>query len=196
MTVSRWVTGASRIDEPLQAKVAKALGVSVEQLLACFAPKAGTGLPPSPAAEPARRHDVRPITGEMELREVNYYGEICAGRREVIFDGIPLHTDNIFMKIPSGKKVGIFLVTGDCMDDNTPDAIHEGDKIVVVEQSWAAPRDVVVCLLDDHLTLKQIKHIDGETVLYPRNPKHKPRVVKGEFKILGVVLRIFRDLKR
>lgn len=188
MTVSRWGTGNSRVDESMQAKVAKALGVSIPELMSCFGPR---------ASSMATLHsDAVPVPGTLEIREVNYYGELCAGMRNYIFDGIPLSTENIFMKIPGGIKVGIFKVTGDCMDDNSPEAIRSGDKIVVAEQNWANPGDIIVCTLDGALMVKELKHHDGKTLLQPRNPKHKPITVTGEFKILGVVLRSYRDHKR
>lgn len=169
----------------------KELKISRQKFMACFLDRAVQG-----AATAAHVSNLVPVPGVMELREVNYYGELSAGRRNYIFDGVPLSTENIFMKIPSGLKVGTFKVTGDCMDDNTPEAIRAGDKILVAEQDWADPNDIIVCTLDGALMVKQLKHQDGKTLLQPRNPKHKAIVVTGEFKILGVVLRSYRDYKR
>jgi phage repressor protein C with HTH and peptisase S24 domain len=121
------------------------------------------------------------------------FGNVCAGGTNFSFDASPANYLPISLPIPQGRRVGAWLVKGDCMDDGSVDAIRQGDTIVVMEQADADSGKIVVAMLNGEITVKQIVRKDGHIELKPKNTKHKPIIVKtGDFKILGVVIYSFR----
>lgn len=194
-TVSRWLSTGKPPKEDSRQRVADELGISLMELMSCFNEKGAHTLSQIADPLPVRFSDVHPVPG-ISVREVYYFGEVSASKPNLPFDAIPLSSENLYMAVPNGARLGIFKIMGDCMDDNSPEGLHPGDKVLVSEQSHAEPGDIIIALVDNELTIKELKHIDGNVVLQPRNPKHKPIIVKGEFRILGVVLRSFHDFKK
>ena len=82
-------------------------------------------------------------------------------------------------------------VTGDSMVDA---GIREHDLVVVRQQAVAESGDIVVALLEDEATVKQLFIRDERIELRPENPKHRPIPVGPDdgLRILGKVVAVRR----
>jgi len=88
-------------------------------------------------------------------------------------------------------------VSGDSM---IGDGIHDGDLVLVRQQSTARPGEIVVARIDDEATVKRF-YPEGERIrLQPSNPRLAPIYVSPDdgrdVQILGVVVGLFRQYAR
>jgi len=86
----------------------------------------------------------------------------------------------------SGDIVAVRAV-GDSMADA---GIQSGDYILVQFTDNIKNGDRVAAIVGDMVTVKRFERREGVTILYPENkdPKYKPIVLRGDFKIAGRVL--------
>ena len=85
-------------------------------------------------------------------------------------------------------------VAGDSMIDA---GIHDGDTVIVRQQSVADDGEIVAALLpgpaEDEATVKRIRHQDGRVMLIPENPRLQPfEMTDGS--LLGKVVAVLRKL--
>ncbi len=75
--------------------------------------------------------------------------------------------------------------------------IHDKDLVLVQLQNWANNGDWVVALVDNEATIKEFHKKSDHILLLPRssNQGYKPMILNEEFKIQGVVKKIFSDLE-
>jgi repressor LexA len=127
--------------------------------------------------------------------EVPIVGNVAAGTPI-------LAAENIEAAIPVAEKVArppytyFFLrVKGDSMNRA---GIRDGSLALIRQQQTARNGDVVVALIDDEATVKRLRLAGGLAVLEPvsSNPKHKPIVVDGEFRVQGVVVTTMPDITK
>lgn len=100
---------------------------------------------------------------------------------------IPISSSTL--KYKDGKY--FFLrANGDSMNDAD---INPGDFVLIRQQPTAHLKDIVVALIGDDATLKELGRThDGIPMLVPRstNPKHKPLILPEGFSVLGVKERV------
>jgi repressor LexA len=110
--------------------------------------------------------------------------------------GTPIMAEeNIQAMMPVSTKLArpphryfLLRAQGDSMDQK---GIHDGDLVLVRQQTAAKDGDMVVALVDDEATIKEFR-IGGDTyVLKPRssNKIHQPIILTKDFQIQGVVVR-------
>ena len=93
-----------------------------------------------------------------------------------------------------GQEVFALRVRGESMMGAH---IVEGDLVLVRKQETASPGDIVAALLDGEATVKRLAHEGDAVVLKPEHPTMPPIVVdpkRGDFRILGKVVGVFRNL--
>lgn len=85
-----------------------------------------------------------------------------------------------------GNKYFLLRATGDSMNAA---GIEEGDLLLVRQQSYAENGDVVVALVDDEATVKELHREKTAVILKPRsrNKSHRPIILSDNFLIQGVV---------
>ncbi|MDB5225149.1 MAG: LexA repressor, repressor LexA [Candidatus Adlerbacteria bacterium] len=86
----------------------------------------------------------------------------------------------------NGDIVAVRAV-GDSMLDA---GVNSGDYILVQFTDNVKNGDRVAAIVGDMVTVKRLERRDGVTILYPENkdPKYKPIILRGDFKIAGRVL--------
>ena len=109
--------------------------------------------------------------------------------------GTPLLAEESIEKtIPVSTKLAkppykyFFLkAIGDSMNQK---GIDDGDLVLIKQQNVAKNGDLVVALIDDSATIKEIKILDNVILLIPRssNPDHKEIVLSRDFLIQGIVV--------
>ncbi len=107
-----------------------------------------------------------------------------------------LATQNIERNIPipdyfdKYHEVYALEVKGDSMQDA---AIMDGDYVFVEKSDSAKQGDIIVALIDDEATIKELGNIDGRPFLFPKNSSYKPIPFHSEgCRILGIVRGVLR----
>lgn len=113
----------------------------------------------------------------------------------VVACGTPmLAEENIEAMIPVSIRLAkhqykyfILRANGDSMNQK---GINDGDLVLVRQQESADNGDLVVALIDDEATVKQIYISQDAVMLKPRssNKEHQPIILDRDFRIQGVVV--------
>lgn len=80
-------------------------------------------------------------------------------------------------------------VRGDSMSDA---GIHDGDIVVVDRKKAAHAGDLVIAIVDDEFTLKELQTEKGRFILKPHNPAYPIIRPQGQLEIYGVVTGLVR----
>jgi SOS regulatory protein LexA len=136
-------------------------------------------------------------TPTLETRLVPIVGEAPAGSlmpaEENILGQVQMPKE--FLQPPSAKFF-LLRVRGDSMDRAKVESqtIEDGDLVLVRQQERADPGKIVVALVDGEATIKKLVKGPGYYVLQPEsnNPKNRPIIVAQDFRIQGIVCRVFK----
>jgi repressor LexA len=81
-------------------------------------------------------------------------------------------------------------------DSMTERGIEDGSLVLVRQQSTAENGEVVVALIDDEATIKELRRSGDVVALTPRtkNPVHKPIILDRDFLVQGVVVAALPDV--
>lgn len=134
----------------------------------------------------------------LETRLVPIVGEAPAGQlmpaEENMLGQVQIPKD--FLKPPAAKFF-LLRVRGDSMNQARIDGgtIENGDLVLVRQQERADPGQFVVALVDGEATIKKLVKAPGYYVLQPEstNPKHRPIVIAQDFRVQGIVCRVFKN---
>jgi len=134
----------------------------------------------------------------VETRLVPIVGEAPAGQlmpaEENMLGQVQIPKD--FLKPPSAKFF-LLRVRGDSMNRAKVEGqtIDDGDLVLVRQQERADPGKIVVALVDGEATIKKLIKGPGYYVLQPdsTNPKHRPIIVAQEFRVQGIVCKVFKE---
>lgn len=112
--------------------------------------------------------------------------------------GLPTLADQDFEAlIPVSTKIArpghiyfLLRAKGTSMDKS---GIHDGDLLLVRQQSDAPDGEKVVALINEEATVKHIYHKNGTIILKPNStdPEHKPIVLSEGFLVQGIVVAVF-----
>lgn len=138
-----------------------------------------------------------PVAKSLETRLVPIVGEAPAGQlmpaEENIRGQVQLPKD--FLK-PLSANFFLLRVRGDSMNRAKVEGqtIEDGDLVLVRQQERADPGKIIVALVDGEATIKKLVKGPGYYVLQPEstNPKHRPIILAQDFRIQGIVCRVFK----
>lgn len=73
--------------------------------------------------------------------------------------------------------------------------IADGSLVLIRQQATADDGDIVIALVDDEATIKQLRRSQSAAALVPRSddPTHKPIVLTHDFQVQGVVVATVPD---
>lgn len=158
--MSNWHKGRYRPNAEAMAKIAKALGVTVDYLLG--------------------KEEISPAKlAEQRIREVPILGKVAAG--------VPLMAqEDVIGTILTDKNVFALRVKGDSMSPR----IMDGDIVLVRRQNYAEDGDLVIAMVDDEATCKVFKKQHGIVSLLPFNQIYAPLFYteQDDLKIIGKVV--------
>lgn len=121
-------------------------------------------------------------------------GRVAAGHPLLAAENIE-DTLALDRSVTRDGNVFALAVVGDSMRDA---GILPGDKVIVRQQSTAAPGDIIVALIGDDATVKHYRpDPDGvRVILEPANPAYQPIVIDGQgnepFSVIGKVVGVVR----
>ena len=75
--------------------------------------------------------------------------------------------------------------------------INDSDLVLVRQQPMAENGDIVVALIDDEATVKELHISNDAVVLKPKsdNSEHQPIILEHDFRIQGVVVATIPDIQ-
>ena len=161
-SMSSYVNGRYMPNADKVAKIAKALGVSVEYLLG--------------------KEDISLAKMTLPtMKEIPVIGKVAAG--------VPIEAqENIIGTVATDKNVFALRIKGDSMSPR----IMDGDIVLVHQQDYAEDGDVVIALVEGEATCKVLKRSHGAVSLVPFNAAYLPFVYTGSdaegMRILGKVV--------
>jgi SOS regulatory protein LexA len=96
--------------------------------------------------------------------------------------------------VPEPNRTFLARVKGDSMRDAS---LIDGDMVVVQKNAPTRLGDIVVAVIDGHVTVKYLRQQpDGRFFLQPANSAFADILPEGELEILGVVVGSFRSYRR
>lgn len=127
------------------------------------------------------------LESRTERRIPVFMMSVPAGKPSPVDDYIDryMNIDKVFT-----ENNFIIQVIGDSMINAK---IESGDKLLVDANKSYKEGDIVVAAIDNELTLKRIKKINGYVLLYPENPDYEPIPVNENTEILGVVVWVIKE---
>ena len=138
--------------------------------------------------------DLEPDFSHARTVKVPLVGTVACGSpifAEENIDGmIPVSVD---IARP-GSKYFFLRALGDSMNEA---GINEGDLVLVRQQPVAEDGDIVVALIDDEATVKELRRTKDALILKPKssNKKHQPIILTDNFQIQGVVVTAVPNFK-
>lgn len=93
-----------------------------------------------------------------------------------------------------GSKYFFLRALGDSMDEA---GINDGDLVLVRQQPVAEDGDIVVALIDDEATVKELRRTKDALILKSKssNKTHQPIILTNNFQIQGVVVAAIPNLE-
>lgn len=160
--ISSWYNGRYRPNGEAMAKIAKALGVTVDYLLG------KEDVPVSKLTLP-------------QLHEIPVIGKVAAG--------VPIEAqEDIIGTVATDKNVFALRISGDSMSPR----IMDGDIVLVHQQECAEDGDIVIALIEGEATCKVLKKNAYGVTLVPFNAAYAPFIYTGQqaedLRILGKVV--------
>lgn len=131
--------------------------------------------------------ELRETTTHAQTIKVPLVGSVSCGKPFFAEENIEaLISISTQLARPSHKHF-LLRAVGDSMNKKD---INDGDLVLVRQQPTADNGQIVVALIDDEATMKEFYQTDDVILLKPqsRNKKHKPIILKENFKIQGVVI--------
>ncbi|HRH03396.1 MAG TPA: S24 family peptidase [Bacteroidia bacterium] len=127
-------------------------------------------------------------TPEKQVVYINKYGTAQCGPNGTILGGDPIDRIPIASSLLRFSSSEAFIV--EAKGDSMEPKIKSGDIIIAKKQDYAESNDLVVCVYDERVLIKQYKLVEKRIVLNSLNQKHKLIEVRGELRIEGVVKNI------
>lgn len=138
-----------------------------------------------------------PAAKGLETRLVSIVGEAPAGQLMPAEENMlgQIHIPKDFLK-PTSARFFLLRVRGDSMNRAKLEGqrIEDGDLVLVRQQEKADPGQIVVVLVDGEATIKKLIKGADYYVLQPEsaNPKHRSIIIAQDFRIQGIVCRVFK----
>jgi len=114
-------------------------------------------------------------------------GSIACGSPILAIENIEAEIPVSIDLIKGSSKHFLLKAVGSSMNKA---GINDGDIVLVKQQNTAENGDIVVALIDDEATIKELQKTREALVLKPHStePKHKPIILYRDFKIQGIVI--------
>lgn len=174
--ISNYISGRQRPSEIAIKKIAKVLGVSVEELENIF-----TNLP---------------LEKYTEVMFIPVLGTSSATEEKFILEEL----ESYLPIKKSSKRQFAIRVEGNCMVDpeDPQNSIYHGNYIIVDPDAEASTGDVVLARIDDeYSTIKRFFPKGKEVKLIPDNPAYAT-ILKSvkDVEIIGKVVNVYRPIKK
>ena len=128
---------------------------------------------------------------DEEIAMVPVIGDVAAGQPILAVEQITSYFPVPVNRLPN-KQTFLLRVKGESMVNA---GILDGDYVLVEQADTASNGDMVVALVDDSATVKNFYKENGYYRLQPQNDYMEPIIIRGELRILGLVIGVMRFFK-
>ena len=131
--------------------------------------------------------DISNLENGAQTVNIPLVGSVACGLPVFAEENIEAYIPVSIDIVKTGQKYFFLHASGDSMNKA---GINDGDLVLIRHQQTANEGDIVVALIDNEATIKQLGYSEGSIILYPRssNPSHFPIVLTRNFLIQGVVV--------
>ena len=123
-----------------------------------------------------------------EIAMVPVIGDVAAGQPILAVEQITSYFPVPVNRLPN-RQTFLLRVKGESMINA---GILDGDYVLVEQADTASNGDMVVALVEDSATVKNFYKENGYYRLQPQNDCMEPIIVRGELRILGLVIGVMR----
>ena len=126
--------------------------------------------------------------------KVPLIGEIACGTPIFAEENFEMMIPISVKLAPSPHKYFLLRARGGSMNKKK---INDGDLVLVRQQPSAKTGDIVVAIIDDEATIKELQISNSAIVLKPRstNKRHQPIILDRDFLIQGIVVGVVPDFE-
>lgn len=130
--------------------------------------------------------DVKETESEQTVK-VPLLGSIACGLPILAEENIEAMIAVSTKIVKPNNKYFLLKAQGDSMNEK---GINNGDLVLVKQQNTASNGDVIVALIDDEATIKELRINNDNVLLLPRssNKSHTPIILSRNFIVQGVVV--------
>lgn len=178
--ISNYISGRQKPSETAIKKIAKVLGVSVEELENAFGFE--------------NKNDHNMVEGRIELEYIPVRGVSSATEEKFILE----ETETYLPFRKTGPNQFAIKITGNCMvdPDDPRNSIYDGDYVIVDPDAETRNGDVIVARLDgEYSTVKRLYKHQNEVRLIPDNPSCEPIIRTAATFIVGKVIDVYRPVR-
>ena len=127
------------------------------------------------------------VTENAQTIKLPLIGSIACGTPILAIENIEAEIPVSLDLIKGSSKHFLLKAVGNSMNIA---GINDGDLVLVKQQNTAENGNIVVALIDDEATIKELHKTKEAIVLKPHStePKHKPIILNRDFKIQGIVI--------
>lgn len=123
-----------------------------------------------------------------QFEKVPVVDQISCGNGNVVFESVEGY-ETTPKEWVSGGKHFYMRAKGESMKDAR---IHDGDLLLIREQSEVEHREIAAVLVGDEMLLKRVYYTNDSVILQPENSKYDPIVLKSieEARIIGKLKKV------
>jgi repressor LexA len=127
------------------------------------------------------------ITENAQTIKLPLIGNIACGTPILAVENIEAEIPVSIDLIKGSSKHFLLKAVGNSMNKA---GINDGDFVLVKQQNTAENGNIVVALIDDEATIKELHKTREAILLKPHStePEHKPIILNRDFKIQGIVI--------
>ena len=179
-TISSWRSGVRSPRSPMIQMIADYFGVNVPWLLGYDVDPRQPQIPDIPG--------ILPIT----TRKIPLLGTIACGE--------PIMTDAPFEAyVELGSNVNADFALRAAGDSMVGAFIRDGDIVFIHRQPTVDDGEIAAVLIDGEATLKRVRHVGTDLVLWPENPSYQPIIVPAgsakDIRVLGKAVAFQSDVR-
>lgn len=142
--------------------------------------------------------DFKELDDYTDTIKIPLLGEVSCGIPVLAKENIETYISVSTSIAKRDSKYFFLRARGTSMDtEETLKPIKEGDFVLIKVQNYANSGDRIVALIDDDATIKAYYPKSDHVILKPRTSepeKHRPILLKGDFKIQGIVVDIIDNI--
>jgi len=132
-------------------------------------------------------HTVNSDAEREETTQIPLLGLVTCGSPMLAEENIEAYFSVSTKLAKQPGKYYFLRAMGDSMNQK---GIYDGDLVLIKQQSTANNGDIIVALIDDEATIKELQINPDSVVLHPRssNKKHTPIILSRDLIIQGIVV--------
>lgn len=133
------------------------------------------------------------VNNNAKTIDVPLVGEVACGSPIIAKENIDTYYPVSTELARPPYQYFLLRAKGDSMNQK---GINNGDMVLILQKTTANEGEIVVALIDDEATIKELRKSGDTIILLPHssNKKHRPIILSSDFRIQGVVVKTISGL--